>query len=244
MKKLLVILCLTAVSGAASAGIIDKVKKVLKNGALTYEKVQMNNNLFVPAGTYFSPNGIDLFNACDAGDEYRTINKVAGSCLAYTYSLKDSDAVYDAIPYGGNLHTQAGIAEFVEKYPIISNRFVHKSCTERSEDVYAYAPKTRSQCVTELVVYNDNDGDGDEYRSACMIDDDGNPVMETSDFPETQKIMAWYKIDPFSGHPNLIDDGDTPQGSFHYTIPACEGEVTPVPNKTDDDVTPVPGKKN
>ena len=84
MKKLLTAVAILFVASSANAGFFSSIFK--GEGKLpSWAAIEKNMNLYVPVGGYSSPAGIDLFNACDGGDDYFYSIEDVSTCEEYGY---------------------------------------------------------------------------------------------------------------------------------------------------------------
>lgn len=219
MSKLVTVIALVFAATSASAGFFDKFGGTpswedIHNGPYILEMVQ-------------HPNGLNLFNACyDGAGHFMSIDDVSvPACTSpddYSYAYDQSE-VYDKIIVTGSLADKAYLYELSQRYPVYVQRICGK-WAKKGAKVHA----TKKVCTKwGLEEYNDNDGDGIEYRSVCVGTEEGK--YATVAFPLTQAISVWSDNDQFDGP--FIQDGDTPAFTKDYTIPSCEANVEPVPGK-------------
>ena len=140
----------------------------------------------------FSPIGASLGNVCYTQGMLKVID-TGSTCVKWDKEV-DEDTKYDLFP-----------------------RYT-RTCAAWEKNGPKTVEMKKQTCLEwETVVYNDNDGEGDKYRSKCV-------KPGTADLPRTQRLDVYLtEIGTY------LTSGQN-MGSAMYTIPACDNKGGDLPD--------------
>jgi len=153
-------------------------------------------------GVLFSANafGLGAFEAFDFNSGTSPVGAKLGNVCYTQGMLKVLDTGSSCVKYG---------KEVVEDTKYDVNPRYNRTCEAWKKNGPKTVAAIMNVCLeSELVVYNNGDGDGDEYRSVCT-------KYGTAPLPRTQRLDV-YKTSPGT----YLTSGQN-AGSEMYTIPNC-----------------------